>query len=135
MNECEPTLYIIMRTDLPDMNPGKGMAQASHATDDFNAWKALMIANPHTYGGLISEFERWQEHRSFGRVIVLQGTLEEMNAVVCSNDFCGLTVDDTYPWCNFYGELFLSEETTAAWCFICDETLPSEALTSLPLQV
>jgi len=26
----EPTLYIIMRSDLQDMNPGKGMAQELH---------------------------------------------------------------------------------------------------------
>jgi len=27
----DPRLYIIMREDLQDMNPGKGMAQAAHA--------------------------------------------------------------------------------------------------------
>ena len=33
----EPRLYIVMRRDLWDMNPGKGMAQAAHAQSDFDA--------------------------------------------------------------------------------------------------
>jgi len=30
-----PTLYIIMYTDVPDMNPGKGIAQGAHAASKF----------------------------------------------------------------------------------------------------
>ena len=30
-----PVLYILMRTDLNSMNPGKAMAQASHAGSAF----------------------------------------------------------------------------------------------------
>ena len=30
-----PVLYILMRTDMDSMNPGKAMAQASHASNAF----------------------------------------------------------------------------------------------------
>ena len=30
-----PVLYILMRTDMNSMNPGKAMAQASHASNAF----------------------------------------------------------------------------------------------------
>ena len=33
--ETYPVLYIIMRNDLDSMNPGKAMAQASHASNAF----------------------------------------------------------------------------------------------------
>ena len=134
-NEIEPTLYIVMRTDIPDNTPGKMMAQASHATDDFNAWKnSILHEFEHDFMfELVAEFNRWKEDRNFGRCIVLEGTLEEIHDVVDSNDFAGLTTDPTYPWRNFYGEVFLTEEVTAAWCFICNETSPCETLRGLPL--
>jgi len=131
--KIEPTLYIIMRTDLPDCNPGKSVAQGSHATNDFEQWKRTILQDVDHYGDLISEFERWQENRSFGRCIVLEGTKAEIEDVVRNNDFAGMTVDPTYPWRNWYGDLFLSEEVTCGWCFICNETTPSELLTQLPL--
>jgi len=31
----DPRLYILMRTDMASMNPGKGMAQAAHAANAF----------------------------------------------------------------------------------------------------
>ena len=33
----EPILYILMRNDMTSMNPGKAMAQASHASNQFVA--------------------------------------------------------------------------------------------------
>jgi hypothetical protein len=33
-------------------------------------------------------------------------------------DHCGLTVDPTYPWRNYYGKLFTSEEVTCMWAFV-----------------
>jgi len=128
-----PTLYLLLRTDLPDMNPGKGIAQGSHATDDFNAWVRSLVNGPDDNSALLSEVERWKEDRNFGTVLVLEATLAEMEEVVRTNEFAGLTVDPTYPWRNHYGVLFLTKETTAGWCFMCNETKPSEALSSLRL--
>lgn len=39
----DPRLYIIMRKDIQDMNPGKAMAQAAHAQADFGAFLASMV--------------------------------------------------------------------------------------------
>ena len=39
----------------------------------------------------------------------------------------GKTTDPTYPWRNYYGKVFLSEEVTCAWAFVCDWT-PQEQL-------
>lgn len=128
-----PTLYLLLRRDLPDMNPGKSIAQGSHATDDFSAWRKMITSQPDHYSELIAEFDRWKEDRNFGTVLVLEATLAEMQEVVCTNDFAGLTIDPTYPWRNHYGDVFLTEEITAAWCFICDQTEPTEVLQSLNL--
>jgi hypothetical protein len=133
MNDIEPTLYLFGRTDIQDMNPGKLAAQTSHATDDFNAWKQLILSMPDQYVELIIEFATWQEDRNFGRVIVLEATLEQMEMVNAENDFAGLTTDPTYPWRNYYGELFLTEEVTSGWCFMCNQTVPSESLKTLSL--
>jgi hypothetical protein len=132
-NPMEPTLYLFGRTDIQDMNPGKLAAQISHATDDFNAWKSYILSKSDLADELVCEFSRWQEDRNFGRVIVLEATLAEMEAVVADNDFAGLTTDPTYPWRNYYGTLFLTKEVTSGWCFMCDETTPSESLKRLPL--
>ena len=35
-----PLLYILMRNDMDSMNPGKAMAQASHASNQFVATTA-----------------------------------------------------------------------------------------------
>jgi len=129
----EPTLYILMRTDIADMNPGKAIAQGSHATSDFEKWIRGIRAQPDQYGELIAEYDRWREDRSFGRVIVLEATLDQMVTVVQENCFAGMTVDPTYPYRNWYGDLFVAEEVTCAWCFICDQTLPSDSLRELKL--
>jgi hypothetical protein len=133
MMKNEPTLYLIMRSDLWDNSPGKMMAQSSHATSDFEQWMAGIQAQPDQYGELLAEYDAWREDRSFGRVIVLEATLEQMTEVVGQNDFAGLTVDPTYPYRNYYGDLFVDEEVTCAWVFMCNETKPSELLQELKL--
>lgn len=133
MKENEPTLYLVMRSDLWDNSPGKMMAQASHATSDFEKWMRGVRSQPEQYGELIAEYDRWREDRSFGRVIVLEGTLEQMVMVVQHNDFSGLTTDPTYPYRNYYGDMFVTDEVTCAWVFICSEADPSETLCDLRL--
>jgi peptidyl-tRNA hydrolase len=89
----EPTLYILMRTDLESMNPGKGMAQAAHAANQF----------VHEYSKL-SEFGDWaKQAEGFGTTIVLGGGNEEDIARVASDCayregfVAGLVRDPTYP--------------------------------------
>lgn len=122
-----PTLYCLMREDLQDLNPGKAMAQAMHAQADFDQWvSGLKLDDPrHSY------INQWKEDRSFGRTLVLAATIEQIgNLMTLHTDaydrFAGATIDPTYPWRNFYGKLFTSEEVTCAWFFACDITPPNQ---------
>jgi hypothetical protein len=93
----EPCLYILMRTDLASMNPGKAVAQGSHATNLFeNVMKH----------GTRSDFERalfdhWKGDRGFGTAITLSvdGTLlqQKLLAAVQAGHVCGVCHDPTYP--------------------------------------
>lgn len=114
-----PTLYIIARSDIPDMNPGKMAAQAAHANADFDAWVGRLEGHPGQYE-VLNYVNEWKEGRSFGRTLVLSGTQEQIKAFDAVGSFCGITVDPTYPWRNYYGEVFLSNEITCSWAFVCD---------------
>ena len=121
-----PRLYIIMRRDIQDMNPGKSAAQAAHAQADFDAWTRVIKQQPDQYGDLIAEFDVWKEDRNFGVTLVLHETLATINQIVDNTTFSAVTVDPTYPWRNWYGEMFFSNEITCAWVFVCGESNPQE---------
>lgn len=118
-----PTLYCLMREDLQDLNPGKAMAQAMHAQADFDRWVEKLEPDD-----LLSSYvNAWKEDRSFGRTLVLGVTLDQItdfDVVVMSTGkrMSDYTVDPTYPWRNFYGKLFVTNEITCAWAFACDAT-------------
>lgn len=128
-----PTLYILMREDLPDMNPGKAMAQAAHAQADFDAWVDTLSPNDQ----MLWRIQEWKEDRTFGRTLVLSADLQFIESMMNKAGWfgVGMTVDPTYPWRNFYGKVFTTVEVTCAWCFACDLTPPDqiEFLKSLPL--
>ena len=95
-----PVLYILMRTDLDSMNPGKAMAQASHAGSVFEH-----NAEP---GYNVDEklFEEWRQSttQGFGTVLVLGVNEDQMRtAVEVAESFgvdtfpCGIIHDPTYP--------------------------------------
>lgn len=121
-----PKLYIVMRKDLPDMNPGKAMAQSAHAQADFEAWTRVIAQQADQYPELLDEFSAWKEGRNFGVTLVFHETLSTINSIIGNTTFSGVTVDPTYPWRNFYGELFTSNEVTCAWVFLCNESNPAE---------
>jgi len=67
-------LYILMRNDLSNMNAGRAMAQASHASNKF-IYKH----------GIVKEVKEWQKetNQGFGTAIVLSADYDEIfNAVV-----------------------------------------------------
>jgi|TARA_R110000851_G_scaffold9877_3_gene36345 hypothetical protein len=118
MDDLTPRLYIIMREDIPDMNPGKGMAQAAHAQSDFNQ-SIENICGPHSSKSetMWESIRAWKEDRSFGTTLVLSATLADMERIHVELTHSGLTTDPTYPWRNHYGKLFLTEEITCMWAF------------------
>jgi peptidyl-tRNA hydrolase len=115
----EPRLYIVMRRDLWDMNPGKGMAQAAHAQSDFDAH--LFPSGIPDYHDFLEAVNLWREDRSFGTTLVLHEPLSVMNQIHERVVHTGMTVDPTYPYRNHYGELFVSNEVTCMWAFAYTE--------------
>lgn len=108
----EPTLYIIMRSDIPHMNPGKAIAQGSHATCDFE--DCIKFES----GKIFDDYLLWRENRTFGRTIVLEADLDTMLKIVSKFYFSSIVTDPEYPYTNFYGEKFTRKETTCAWVFV-----------------
>ena len=95
-----PVLYILMRTDLDSMNPGKAMAQASHAGSAF-----VHNAEP---GYNVDEelFNAWQQSttQGFGTVLVIEVNEAQMITAVEVAESCGVDKfpcdiihDPTYP--------------------------------------
>lgn len=93
-------LYILMRTDLPSMNAGKAMAQASHASNAFmhdanTNWKETSVW---------PDVKEWanETKQGFGTVLTLAATLKEINEVVQNGSLnlliSGKVVDPTYPY-------------------------------------
>lgn len=114
-------LYILMRRDLYDMNPGKGMAQAAHAANDFQS----IVFEKYN---VKQDYMKWVEDRNFGTTIVLEATLEQIERIeLIAADTgipAGIVVDPTYPFRNFYGEVFTAKEVTCAWLFFERDTNP-----------
>lgn len=107
-NETIPVLYILMRTDLPSMNPGKAMAQASHASNAFvyemnQAEEEGLDTFEPSLEDVHVLFKEWQKQtpQGFGTVLVLGVTESELITAVETATMLGaagnLVVDPTYP--------------------------------------
>lgn len=150
-------LYVIVRNDLPSMNPGKAMAQVNHAgTQAYNELKFNI------------EFNEWlKQANGFGTCIVLESTHEKMLSVIETANYynfnCGIITDPTYPFTiqkeiipyldkelieqdNFiisdvnapYTNIFATRtEQTCAWVFVNEEKLQywKESTDNLNLQL
>lgn len=96
--QVEPTLYILMRTDLDSMNAGKAMAQASHASNQ--------IIHLYPKNTLLKNWQKETEF-GFGTVIVLaiNGEMEMLyylNKADALKQYgvdiiTGVVKDETYP--------------------------------------
>jgi hypothetical protein len=115
----EPRLYIVMRRDLWDMNPGKGMAQAAHAQADFGAYQSSLVNKD------VDEFwqamSAWREDREFGVTLVLHEPLDTFGKISMNVAHWGYVTDPTYPYRNHYGEVFTRSEVTCMWVFVYTE--------------
>lgn len=111
-----PVLYILMRTDLDSMNPGKGMAQASHASnafvyDELKRWAEHPVKTGwekfKMFLGLKifvdDDFLKWvnETKQGFGTALVLGVDEKQMRAAVDAAKILGFTADvvhdPTYP--------------------------------------
>ena len=79
-------LYILIRDDLPSLNPGKAMAQSIHAghlfTRDFTGTKS---------------YKEWAGDRGFGTTVTLSANKETIDRVRKGALYSGWVVDPTYP--------------------------------------
>jgi peptidyl-tRNA hydrolase len=119
MDYAQARLYIIMREDLWDMNPGKGIAQAAHAQADFDAY-IEDTCGPHYRQDdvLWSAVQAWRENRNFGTTLVLNATIQEMHEISYNTKHNCMTTDPTYPYRNYYGKVFVRSEITCMWAFV-----------------
>ena len=94
--EKEPALYILMRSDLDSLNPGKMVAQGAHAANQFVA----KLSKDHSIYPL---YEQWRTSTpdGFGVTLCLDVTGEELPLVVNAAQSCGfaagVTHDPSYP--------------------------------------
>jgi peptidyl-tRNA hydrolase len=94
-------LYILMRTDMASMNPGKAVAQGAHAANMFGELMARRRESPAKGDHTIKQFAQWQDNRMFGTTITLSVNLEQLMAkveqAITAGFVSGVCYDPTYP--------------------------------------
>ena len=102
-----PVLYLLPRTDMASMNPGKAMAHAAHAANAFVFGMEARIADHSLPVGspLYQLYTSWKNSttQGFGTTIVLQSTDDQsckiVDACLCDDSVnSGWCVDPTYPY-------------------------------------
>jgi len=90
-----PVLYILMRNDLDSLNPGKAMAQASHASNQF--------VHNFAQGTDTELYNMWSNEttQGFGTVLVLSVNETQLQSSIMMAEkhlsHCGIVHDPTYP--------------------------------------
>lgn len=132
-----PRLYLLMRTDIAQMNPGKLAAQAAHAATQFVFDVLDQDKSDSSVQALLKEMSIWREQGSggFGTKITLAATETQIHEklAVMNGRFglqVGLVIDPTYPMTNYWGEPFVRKEMTGAYVFV-PHTAPREVLEEL----
>jgi peptidyl-tRNA hydrolase len=100
-------LYILMRNDITSMNPGKAMAQASHASNAFihqtDAYIRSFIKRDVMIEDLNRYVNEWQNETGygFGTVLVLEGRMSEFKPIIRTfkalDYMADVITDPTYP--------------------------------------
>lgn len=94
-------LYILMRTDLASMNPGKAVAQGAHAANMFGELMARRRKTPAKGDTSVGEFKEWQGDRMFGTTITLavndRQLIEKIEMARTEGFVSGVCHDPTYP--------------------------------------
>lgn len=126
-----PILYVIMRKDIPDMNPGKAVAQAAHIGSDFTEYMKA-TSNP----DCVAAFNAWKEDRTFGVTISLELTKDEIQGILSKyweDAKFRAVVDPTYPIRSWNGYVYTEEQTTGWWVFCLNDNALRQKLKEFPL--
>ena len=68
----EPILYILMRNDLDSLNPGKAMAHAAHAANQFQC----DVERCHKKHPLWKMYQKWKGEYDFGVTVTLAAPMD-----------------------------------------------------------
>lgn len=115
MEDFKPILYLLARTDIPQMNAGKLAAQASHATSCFE----LQVRDNHSLRSSQFNASAWRLD-GFGVTITLAATMIQIRDILneTGTSFNGVVYDPTYPMYNAMGDSFTQGMSTVAWMFV-----------------
>src|SRR5260221_1273258 len=94
-----PYLYLLMRNDLPSMNPGKLAAQAAHVANQFVQDLAKRCKQYPDEKYFFNLYKEWKEDRGFGTTITLGSGLFNINKLGAGDldILSGIVYDPTYP--------------------------------------
>lgn len=101
MSKTDPLiLYVLMRTDVPDFQPGKAMAQSNHAGTLFARNCSLLDPIRHR-SNLVHVHDWFDEGGGFGTCVVLEVTrrqmFEKMRQANLGGLLHGVVHDPSYP--------------------------------------
>lgn len=121
-------LYIIPRTDMESMTPGKSMAQVSHASNQFS----ILMEN-HGKDEIMdmTDYDSWMGSKGFGTAIILSASgsprnqdilfKEAHDRLVKEGIIAGLTVDDSYSVSDGLTTHYIPNVITALFYFATPE--------------
>ena len=119
--------FVLMRTDLASMNPGKAVAQGTHAASDFES--KLREADDES---VKAAFAKWRASTgTFGTTITLGVNERELREIVANLQTAGyyanIIHDPTYPLLD--GEVcHLIPLDTCGWAFVDKDDPIAKAL-------
>ena len=98
-----PVLFLLMRTDLDSMNPGKACAQAAHAANALEHHYLNLLEHTEANDDLVIAYDKWQKQtpQGFGTTIVLGGEMDnirvDIDHLADTGFLAGVVHDPTYP--------------------------------------
>ena len=124
-------LYMLARTDIYQMNPGKGWAHGGHVATQF-IFDVLDTPDGPRRDSLMQHMNEWRRQsprNGFGTKITLAATQAQILDAVKDLDLTtvhglqtGTAVDPTYPFTNWQGDFYTAEELTGGYVFAPKDT-------------
>jgi peptidyl-tRNA hydrolase len=131
----EPRLYILMRTDMASMTPGRAAAQAAHAQSCFDEFiSEYAHSGQRVNQHVIDAVQTWKGNHSFGTVVVLAAEYSQIE-VFFSEGFNGYrdrVVDLEYHVRDGNVTHLVPNVVTCVWVF-CDKEIGNDSLGHLDL--
>lgn len=134
--KMDTVLIIIMRDDMDSMNPGKAMAQTSHATNDFMAHIARLDDQDPYDAAIGQAYQEWRDQAgNFGTCLVFAASIVHIKHIdrdmsVDPTVICGVTRDPTYPFKDGETVTHLIDIPTCSWIFGNRQTILKRVLRS-----